>query len=239
MAAGASEAGATEAGATEAGASLAGATLAGSADGLAVPLEQADRTMTAVPAMASHRPADESSREFLLYAGIWCALTRDHVGRLVSAPLGVIDGRSALVSEGWNEDRQDQQQAQGDALDLHRHAGQPERVLHDRDREHGENGSRDGSDPPKMLAPPSSTTVAAVMVIPAPASARALDRRDVRTTPAKAEMIPDRTNRLVRRRVTGRPSSAPSRHSGRWRRSGARSMCGGARSQARGRTRGR
>ena len=60
-------------------------------------------------------------------------------------------------------------------------------------------------DPPKMLTPPSSTTVTTVRVMPWPASARALDRREVRMTPASAAIRPDRTNRPILTRATRTP----------------------------------
>ncbi len=60
-------------------------------------------------------------------------------------------------------------------------------------------------EPPKMLTPPSRTTVTTVRVIPAPASARALDSREVRMIPASAATRPDRTNSPVLARVTRTP----------------------------------
>jgi hypothetical protein len=60
-------------------------------------------------------------------------------------------------------------------------------------------------EPPKMLTPPSRTTVTTVSVMPCAASARALDRRDVRITPAMDAMSPDRTKSPILTRVTRTP----------------------------------
>ena len=60
-------------------------------------------------------------------------------------------------------------------------------------------------EPPKMLTPPSRTTVTTVRVMPWPASARALDRREVRMIPARAAISPDRTNSPVLTRATRTP----------------------------------
>ena len=63
------EAGATDAGATLAGATEAGATDAGAADGVAALLPHADRTMTAVPAMASDLVAHQGGDSVRLQDG--------------------------------------------------------------------------------------------------------------------------------------------------------------------------
>jgi hypothetical protein len=47
------------------------------------------------------------------------------------------------VSRGGDHDRQDQEQPEGDALDLDRHVSKAKGVLHDRHREHGQNDARD------------------------------------------------------------------------------------------------
>ena len=56
-----------------------------------------------------------------------------------------------------------------------------------------------------MLTPPSRTTVTTVRVMPWPASARALERREVRMTPASAATSPDSTNRPTLTRATRTP----------------------------------
>jgi hypothetical protein len=73
--------------------------------------------------------------------------TCDRWRRRRPAPADAIDGRLGLVGEGRDDDREDQEQPEGDALDLDRHAGEPQRVLHDRDHEHGEHHPGDRASP--------------------------------------------------------------------------------------------
>ena len=48
-------------------------------------------------------------------------------------------------------------------------------------------------EPPKMFTPPSRTAVTTTRVSPSPASARAVESREVRITPANDEISPDKT----------------------------------------------
>ena len=141
-----------------------------------------------------------------------------------------VDGRLGLVGEGRDDDREDQQQPEGDALDLDRHAGEPQRVLHDRDHEHGEHDARD-------RAPPAEDVDAAQEhdrdhgqghplpgVGPGAREARCEDHAGQRRDdPGEHEQAQCAAAGRGRRR------SARRRCSCRWHRPGARSMSGGGR----------
>ena len=107
-------------------------------------LEQAANTMTATLARAIDRPIDLSFNAVPpLSTRRLVSPLRDRVGRRRPPSADSIDGRLGLVSKGWDDDREDQEQPEGDALDLDRHAGEAERVLHDR---HGEDRENDAGD---------------------------------------------------------------------------------------------
>ena len=95
--------------------------------------------------------------------------TGDRVRRRGPTSADPIDGRLGLVSKGGDDDREDQEQPEGDALDLDRHAARAAARSASRPR------SRTASttpgivpEPPKMLTPPSRTTVTTVRVMPWP-----------------------------------------------------------------------
>ena len=60
--------------------------------------------------------------------------------------------------------------------------------------------------PPLMSTPPSSTMVTTTSVRPVPLSDRALEKREVRMTPASAAISPDTTKRAVLSRPTRIPA---------------------------------
>src|SRR5450756_2037381 len=67
----------------------------------------------------------------------------DRVGRRRPTSANSIESRLGLVSKGGDDDRENQEQPEGDALDLDRDAGEAKGVLHDRHGEDGENDARD------------------------------------------------------------------------------------------------
>ena len=108
------------------------------------PVEHAANTMTATLARAIDSPdCSELQRHSSSILRGCCLTMWNRVGRRGPTSADSIDGRLGLVSKGWDDDREDQEQPEGDALDLDRHAGEPQRVLHDRDREDREDDAGD------------------------------------------------------------------------------------------------
>src|SRR6188768_2202969 len=96
---------------------------------VAAGVEHAATARTAIPARAPSRPIRvwfkiaPPLRDSLL-------TTSDRGGRGWPSPASAVDGRRGLVSKRGDDDREDQQRPEGDALDLHGHASEPQRVLH-------------------------------------------------------------------------------------------------------------
>ena len=83
--------------------------------------------------------------------------------------------------------------------------GEPQLVLHHGEREHRKNDTNDRAPTTEDATPPSRTIVMTVNVKPVAVSARALESREVRMTPANAATVPERTKSQVLSRPTRMP----------------------------------
>src|ERR1700704_208023 len=114
---------------------------------VAPPPVHAANNRPATLARAMDRPIDLSFKGLLLKLRESCLTMGDRAGRWRPPSAGSIDSRLGLVSKGGDDDREDQEQPEGDALDLDRHAAEPKGVLHDPHREDGEHDARDRAGP--------------------------------------------------------------------------------------------
>ena len=90
------------------------------------PLEHAESAIAAPPMRATRRPADVCFKCDSSNCLDGCLLTTcDRWRRRWPTSADAVDGRLGLVGKGRDDDREDQQQPEGDALDLDRHAGEP------------------------------------------------------------------------------------------------------------------
>src|SRR5262245_29920067 len=130
------------------GAATDGAAAEAAADGLAPPpLEHAANARTATVARATIRPLNVCFKvlppRLRVHAWVRDLTVGNRLGRWWAPSARPFEGRSGLVSKGGNDDRDDEQQPDGDALELGRDVGEPEDVAEDGERGCGEHDAGD------------------------------------------------------------------------------------------------